>query len=111
MRLSVVSMLVVAQLPAEIVVLAHMMPPAAAASAEPPITLRFRKDDFTQQGPSGPIESKKTFSLRLAPGQAVAVHFDIAEAVAEQLDFCNTAPLLVENVPAEGLMPPSSSPA
>jgi len=102
-RLSVVSMLVVAQLPAEIVVLAHLMPPGAVGSAEPPITLRFRREDFTQQGPSGPIESKKTFSMRMDPLQAIVVRFEIAEAVATQLDFCNTAPLLVENVPPEGM--------
>ena len=93
----------VAQLPAEIVVLAHLMAPGAVGSAEPPITLRFRREDFTQQGPSGPIESKKTFSMRMDPLQAIVVRFEIAEAVMTQLDFCNTAPLLVENVPPEGM--------
>ena len=105
-RVSIVSMLVVANLPAEIVVTAHVTHhPSVAGEEEPPITLRFRREEFTQQGPSGPIESKKTFTLRVAALQAVAVRFEIAEAVATQLDFCNTAPLLVENIPPEAPMP------
>ena len=65
-RVSIVSMLVVANLPAEIVVTAHVTHhPSVPGEEEPPITLRFRREEFTQQGPSGPIESKKTFTLRL----------------------------------------------
>ena len=104
-RVSIVSMLVVANLPAEIVVTAHVTHhPSVAGEEEPPITLRFRREEFTQQGPSGPIESKKTFTLRLpqlghSAGAALVVRFELHEEAARALDFCDTAPLLLEKAP------------
>ena len=101
-RVSIVSMLVVAQLPPEIVVTARVTrhPSSPGEEAEPPITLRFRREDFTQQGPSGPIESKKTFSLRSPQPAALVVRFELPEGeVMETLDFCDTAPLLIERAP------------
>ena len=105
-RVSIVSMLVVAQLPSEIVVTAHVTHhPSVPGEEEPPITLRFRREEFTQQGPSGPIESKKTFSLRLpqlgqSAGASLVVRFELQESEAMRtLDFCDTAPLLIEKAP------------
>jgi len=105
-RVSIVSMLVVAQLPAEIVVTAQVTHhPSVPGEEEPPITLRFRREEFTQQGPSGPIESKKTFSLRLpqlgqSAGASLVVRFQLQESEAMRtLDFCDTAPLLIEKAP------------
>lgn len=110
-RVSIVSMLVVAQLPVEITVTAHTTqhPSLAGEEAAPPITLSFRREDFTQQGPSGPIESKKTFSLRLPQLQALVVRFELPEDVTAQLDFCDTAPLLIEKAPPEPAPPPNGT--
>ena len=102
-RVSIVSMLVVANLPAEIVVTAHVTHhPSVAGEEEPPITLRFRRGS-SRSRPSGPIESKKTFTLRLpqlgqSVGAALVVRFELHEAT-RTLDFCDTAPLLIEKAP------------
>lgn len=101
-RVSIVSMLVVAQLPAELVVTAHAThhPSLPGEEGEHPITLRFRREDFTQQGPSGPIESKKSFSLRLPQLTSLVVRFELPDdEVMRTLDFCDTAPLLIEKAP------------
>ena len=89
-----------ANLPAKIplrVLRVHATSGGSAAPLPTPLTLFFCPEDFTQEGPSGPIESSQTFPLVLAPLQQLRIEFEIPAEIRVALDFCMPAPMIVSH--------------
>jgi hypothetical protein len=123
-RIAIVSMLVRDALPSEIPfavraapwgleTVSDEQPSGAAGSAsagispgsEPLLSFSVYRDEFTQEGPSGPIEAKRILLLRALPLTRTKVTFDIEPGLMQQLGFCVTPPLLIDHRPptaAEG---------
>ena len=55
------------------------------------------RDEFTQEGPSGPIEAKRILMLRALPNVRTRVSFELDPVLSEQLGFCQPPPLLLEH--------------
>ena len=79
------------------------------------LVFRISRDEFVQEGPSGPIEAKRVLLLKVLNGQRTRVTFEPLlrdRAAAEALGFCNTPPLLVDHRPgAPGGAPPGGAAA
>ena len=54
-------------------------------------------EQFTQEGPSGPIEAKRILLVRALPLTRTRVVFEIDQKITEQLGFCITPPLMIEH--------------
>ena len=67
--------------------------------AEPTIAFSIFRDEFTQEGPSGPVEAKRILLVRALPMQRTRVTFEIDPALMEQLGFCHTPPLMIDHQP------------
>lgn len=72
------------------------------------LSFAVRRDEFAQQGPSGPIEAKRVVVLHLETVgvRRMRISFDVRRAAAQQAGLCDTPPLLLEHrppVPAEGV--------
>ena len=119
-RIAIVSMLVRDALPPEMVFVVKATPwgevagpegapsgsRAAAASDKPMLVFTVYRDEFLQEGPSGPIEAKRVLSLRCLPHQKTRVTFEFADHhVGAQLGFCTTPPMCVEHRPPVAPVP------
>ena len=106
--LALVSMLVNAQMPPEftLAVTAHayVAPTEGGSRSPPPPTtlppVLFRRDDFAQEGPTGPIEAKQTLALSVGAEARLLVTFEVPERLVALLGFAPPAPLLVEGARA-----------
>ena len=121
-RIAIVSMLVRDALPPEIVLVLRARPwaegsgggagngeiggagnggaAAGAGGEEPMLVFSVHRDEFLQEGPSGPIEAKRVLSLRCLPGQRTRVTFEFADPqVGRQMGFCATPPMLIDHRP------------
>ena len=72
----------------------------ASASDVPLLTFSIYRDEFTQEGPSGPIEAKRILLLRALPMQRTRVTFEMEPHLMEALGFCTTPPLLLDHRPS-----------
>ena len=108
MPLALVSMLVNAQMPPEftLAVTAHayVAPTEGGSRSPPPPTalppVLFCRDDFAQEGPTGPIEAKQTLALSVGAEARLLVTFEVPERLVALLGFAPPAPLLVEGARA-----------
>ena len=104
-RVGVVSMLVVDQLPSQLQLQLRLEPWGAdgagggGGASSGVLTLTLSRDEFVQEGPSGPIECKKVVTLPVTPLQRTGVRFSLDSRVAARIGFCDTAPLMLEHVP------------
>lgn len=119
-RIAIVSMLVREALPDEIAFTVRAVPwdvlpdePSGAPGAapgggagggggrsspnEPLVVFSVYRDEFTQEGPSGPIEAKRILLLRALPLQRTRVTFEMEPEVRDKLGFCVTPPLLIDH--------------
>jgi len=117
-RIAIVSMLVREALPAEISFSVRAGPwggesaapdgqSGGASGVDPLLTFSVFRDEFTQEGPSGPIEAKRILLLRALPLTRTRVSFEVAPDVMQNLGFCATPPLIIDHRPA----PPTSATA
>jgi len=117
-RLTIISMQVVAKLPLEIPVTILFSVPAAecsvgrsAAPPLPPMTLSFRASDFVQQGPSGPIEAVREISLEMQPSEPLlTLRFDVPTHICAQVGLATPAPMIVSQSPATSARARSRNP-
>ena len=74
---------------------------AAGVSDGGQVVLSFSifRDEFAQEGPSGPVEAKRVLLLTALPLQRARLTFDVELRAAEQLSLCATPPLLLEHRP------------
>ena len=111
-RIAVVSMLVRDALPEEVCFTVRAEPwesavadessngaagSSSGAAADPMLVFSVYRDEFTQEGPSGPIEAKRILLVRAMPNQRTRVTFELEPSVMEQLGFCQPPPLLLEH--------------
>ena len=109
-RVAIISMLVRDALPDELSFTVRASPWDAATaqcSAQEPsgvedqslLVFSLYRDEFTQEGPSGPIEAKRILVLRVLPLQRTLVTFEMEPALRDALNFCATPPLLINHRP------------
>ena len=89
-------MLVTAQMPPEftLAVTAHayVAPTEGGSRSPPPPTalppVLFRRDDFAQEGPTGPIEAKQTLALSVGAEARLLVTFEVPERLVGSSASC-----------------------
>ena len=124
-RIAIVSMLVKADLPAEIPIVVRasqwskLDQLAETGSADEGggaiggersdgagagiVVLSFSilREEFAQEGPSGPIEAKRVLLLEQLPANRARVTFELSDEISMQLGFCRTPPLMLEVRPQQ----------
>ena len=60
---------------------------ALAAAADGAAAVLFRRDDFAQEGPTGPIEAKQTLALSVGAEARLLVTFEVPERLVALLGF------------------------
>lgn len=110
-RIALVSMLVRDELPSEIPITVRVAPwpshhsGGSGAALEPSDAVIYTvlREEFAQEGPSGPVEAKRVLHLR--PAVALGRHrvtFELPAEVLLALGLCATPPLRLDMTPPPG---------
>jgi hypothetical protein len=72
--------------------------PIGGADATPVLEFVVGRHEFSQEGPSGPIEAKRVLLVPGLPLQRTRLTFEIASEIASRYGICPTPPLLIERM-------------
>jgi hypothetical protein len=72
--------------------------PIGGTDATPVLEFVVGRHEFSQEGPSGPIEAKRVLLVPGLPLQRTRLTFEIASEIASRYGICPTPPLLIERM-------------